>query len=242
MQVIKADEYQGWVIKTKDEFIAVDPWLTDHQKFPSSGFLLNRASESKHFLNHSNNIQHVTHLIITAHFSDHLDKASLEKFDRSIPIFTTHIAKKILVKIGFKDITVVEPDSSYTLKHSQIHVLKSGKPYQSTSFSYVLQHDEGSIFHEGHIFNQKLIESLNQYKLDLLILTGDLVKVFGMIKVSMEVSDALKIKKNISAKYLAITGNYPNKFGGLIAKFLYYKQSTTDQPLVCRKALQSLII
>ena len=36
MQVIKADEYQGWVIKTKDEFIAVDPWLTDHQKFPSN--------------------------------------------------------------------------------------------------------------------------------------------------------------------------------------------------------------
>ena len=196
---IKADEYQGWVIKTRDEFIAVDPWLTDHQKFPSSGFLLNRESESKHFLNHSNNIQHVTHLIITAHFSDHLDKVSLQKFDKSIPIFTTHIAKKILVKMGFKDITVVEPDSSYSLNHSEMHVMKSGKPYQSTSFAYVLQHDEGSIFHEGHIFNEKLIESLNQYKLDLLILTGDLVKVFGMIKVSMDIPDALKIKNNISA-------------------------------------------
>ena len=242
MQVIKADEYQGWVIKTRDEFIAVDPWLTDHQKFPSSGFLLNRESESKHFLNHSNNIQHVTHLIITAHFSDHLDKVSLQKFDKSIPIFTTHIAKKILVKMGFKDITVVEPDSSYSLNHSEMHVMKSGKPYQSTSFAYVLQHDEGSIFHEGHIFNQKLIESLNQYELDLLILTGDLVKVFGMIKVSMDILDALKIKNNISAKYLAVTGNSPHKFGGLIAKFLYYKNSTTDQPLVCSKAWQSLII
>ena len=242
MQVIKADEYQGWVIKTRDEFIAVDPWLTDHQKFPSSGFLLNRESESKHFLNHSNNIQQVTHLIITAHFSDHLDKVSLQKFDKSIPIFTTHIAKKILVKMGFKDITVVEPDSSYSLNHSEMHVMKSGKPYQSTSFAYVLQHDEGSIFHEGHIFNQKLIESLNQYELDLLILTGDLVKVFGMIKVSMDILDALKIKNNISAKYLAVTGNSPHKFGGLIAKFLYYKNSTTDQPLVCSKAWQSLII
>lgn len=242
MQVIKADEYQGWVIKNRDEFIAVDPWLTDHQKFPSSGFLLNRESESKHFLNHSNNIQQVTHLIITAHFSDHLDKASLQKFDRSIPIFTTHIAKKILVKMGFKDITAVEPDSSYSLNHSEMHVMKSGKPYQSTSFAYVLQHDEGSIFHEGHIFNQKLIESLNQYKLDLLILTGDLVKVFGMIKVSMDILDALKIKNNVSAKYLAVTGNSPNKFGGLIAKFLYYKNLTTDHPLVCRKAWQSLII
>lgn len=242
MQVIKADEYQGWVIKTRDEFIAVDPWLTDHQKFPSSGFLLNRESESKHFLNHSNNIQQVTHLIITAHFSDHLDKASLQKFDKSIPIFTTHIAKKILVKMGFKDITVVEPDSSYSLNHSEMHVMKSGKPYQSTSFAYVLQHDEGSIFHEGHIFNEKLIESLNQYKLDLLILTGDLVKVFGMIKVSMDITDALKIKNNVSAKYLTVTGNSPHKFRGLIAKFLYYKNSTTDQPLVCRKAWQSLII
>ena len=242
MQVIKADEYQGWVIKTRDEFIAVDPWLTDHQKFPSSGFLLNRESESKHFLNHSNNIQHVTHLIITAHFSDHLDKVSLQKFDKSIPIFTTHIAKKILVKMGFKDITVVEPDSSYSLNHSEMHVMKSGKPYQSTSFAYVLQHDEGSIFHEGHIFNEKLIESLNQYKLDLLILTGDLVKVFGMIKVSMDITDALTIKNNVSAKYLTVTGNSPHKFRGLIAKFLYYKNSTTDQPLVCSKAWQSLII
>ncbi|MEK9649427.1 MAG: MBL fold metallo-hydrolase [Gammaproteobacteria bacterium] len=242
MQIIKADDYQGWLYITKGEYIAVDPWLTEYQKFPKNGLLLNRKSEHQHFLNTHNNTQKVTHLIITAHFSDHLDPDSLSRLNKNTPIYTTQLAKKILVKLGFDNVTVVKPNCNYKLGQSNLHVMQSGKPYQSTSFAYVLENNLSTIFHEAHIFNPALSQKLKEFKLDLLILTGDLVKVFGLIKVSMHITDAMKIQKTVLAKYLAVTGNSPEKFRGLIPKFLKYQKLSEETNLILRRPWQSLNI
>ena len=240
MQVIKADDYQGWVYKTNDALIAVDPWLTDCQKFPKNGFLLKRQADHEHILNKGINKNSVTHIILTAHFSDHLDPDSFLLFDRNIPIFTTSRAKKILVKFGFSNITVVKRNVSYELGDAVIHVRPSGNPYHSTSFSYICEDESGSLFHEAHVFNPNILEELKDRKLNLLILTGDLVKVFGLVKVSMSICEAKSIQDKLKTKYLAITGNLPSKFSGVIARFLYYKERVGDEVVVCSKPWQTI--
>ena len=89
MQVIRGDSYQSWVYSNRSDLVVVDPWLTDKQVFPGLNWLLYRkANEEPHILKH-NLISQVSHIIITAHFSDHLDLPSLKLFPKNIPIFTT---------------------------------------------------------------------------------------------------------------------------------------------------------
>ena len=75
-----------------------------HREFISEAYIL------KHNL-----IDHVTYIIITAHFSDHLDAESMNLFQRDIPVYTTHEASKSLLKLGFTNLTVVDINKSYKL-------------------------------------------------------------------------------------------------------------------------------
>ena len=84
MQVIRGDDYQSWVYAHHDDLIVVDPWLTNKQVFPGLNWLLHRSASRESYLVKNNLITKVTHIIITAHFSDHLDLESLNKFDKAI--------------------------------------------------------------------------------------------------------------------------------------------------------------
>ena len=95
MQIIRADDYQSWLYSNDGDLVAVDPWLTKTQVFPKLSWLLYRESTNQAFLVKNNLIAKVTHLIITAHFSDHLDAESLSMFDLNIPILRLTIGKPI---------------------------------------------------------------------------------------------------------------------------------------------------
>ena len=105
MQIIRGDDYQSWVYANHDDLIVVDPWLTNKQVFPGLNWLLHRSALQESYLVKNNLINKVTHIIITAHFSDHLDLDSLNQFDKDIHIYTTHEASKVLIKNGFKNVT-----------------------------------------------------------------------------------------------------------------------------------------
>ena len=79
MLVIRGDDYQSWIYKTENNLIAVDPWLTSKQIFPGAEWLLSRTTDCNHYLVENNLIDQVNYLIITAHFSDHLDIHSINK-------------------------------------------------------------------------------------------------------------------------------------------------------------------
>ena len=83
MQVIRGDSYQSWVYSSASDLIVVDPWLTRKQVFPILEWLLYRDSDQSSYLEQHNQIDAVTHIIITAHFSDHLDLESLKKFQEN---------------------------------------------------------------------------------------------------------------------------------------------------------------
>ena len=99
MQLIRGDSYQSWVYSSESDLIVVDPWLTRKQVFPILEWLLYRDSEKSSYLEQHNQIDAVTHIIITAHFSDHLDLESLKKFK---DVFSAKTKGSIFFKLAKK--------------------------------------------------------------------------------------------------------------------------------------------
>jgi len=221
MQLIRGDNYQSWVYSSESDLVAVDPWLTRKQVFPILGWLLYRDSEKSSYLEQHDQIDAVTHIIITAHFSDHLDLESLKKFKADIPIFTTEEAAKVLIKNQFTNTVVVKPQHKYQLGSFELEVYKAGSPYHSTTFAYTLRDAASIIFHEPHMVNS----NLSFKNLNACILTVDQVKVLGFIKVSMGIEQAKKMQRKLNAEYLLATGIAPNKTKGLITYLLSIKEN-----------------
>ena len=239
MQIIRGDDYQSWVYSNDDDLIVVDPWLTKRQVFPKMNWLLNRQSTEKAYLLKNKLIDKVTHIIITAHFSDHLDLDSLKLFNKNIPIFTTHEASKALIKVGFANVTVVTINNEYTLNSFKLNIHKAGKPYNTTTFAYSLSSPRAKIFHEPHMFNRNLAID----NVDACIITVDMVKVFGLVQVSMSLNQAKIAKSKLNAKYFIATGIAPKRTSGFISYLLSIKESYQGinlMPASCQQVGDSL--
>ncbi len=241
MQIIRGDDYQSWVYAHDDDLIVVDPWLTNKQVFPGLNWLLYRSALQESYLVKNNLINKVTHIIITAHFSDHLDLDSLNQFDKDIHIFTTHEASKVLIKNGFNNVTIVKINQSYELGSLRLRIYQAGKPYHSTTFAYSLEDENAKVFHESHMFNKNLVIE----DIDACIMTIDKVKVFGIVQVSMDIEQAKSAQLALNAKYFIPTGIAPSRTKGLISYILSIKEFDSGNdllPAVCRQVGDTLSI
>ena len=241
MQIIRGDDYQSWVYANHDDLIVVDPWLTNKQVFPGLNWLLHRSALQESYLVKNNLINKVTHIIITAHFSDHLDLDSLNQFDKDIHIFTTHEASKVLIKNGFNNVTIVKINQSYELGSLRLRIYQAGKPYHSTTFAYSLEDGNAKVFHESHMFNKNLVIE----DIDACIMTIDKVKVFGIVQVSMDIEQAKSAQLALNAKYFIPTGIAPSRTKGLISYILSIKEFDSGNdllPAVCRQVGDTLSI
>ena len=241
MQIIRGDDYQSWVYTHHDDLIVVDPWLTNKQVFPGLNWLLHRSALKESYLVKNNLINKVTHIIITAHFSDHLDLDSLNQFDKDIHIYTTHEASKVLIKNGFNNVTIVKINQSYELGSLRLRIYQAGKPYHSTTFAYSLEDGNAKVFHESHMFNKNLVIE----DIDACIMTIDKVKVFGIVQVSMDIEQAKSAQLALNAKYFIPTGIAPSRTKGLISYILSIKEFDSGNdllPLVRRQVGDTLSI
>ena len=241
MQIIRGDDYQSWVYANHDDLIVVDPWLTNKQVFPGLNWLLHRSALQESYLVKNNLINKVTHIIITAHFSDHLDLDSLNQFDKDIHIYTTHEASKVLIKNGFNNVTIVKINQSYELGSLRLRIYQAGKPYHSTTFAYSLEDGNAKVFHESHMFNKNLVIE----DIDACIMTIDKVKVFGIVQVSMDIEQAKSAQLALNAKYFIPTGIAPSRTKGLISYILSIKEFDSGNdllPAVCRQVGDTLSI
>ena len=239
MQIIRGDDYQSWVYSNKEDLVVVDPWLTKKQVFPKYHWLLSRESTRHAYLIKNNLVKKVTHIIITAHFSDHLDLDSLKLFKNTIPIYTTLEASKVLAKSGFTNVKVVNIDREYELNTLKLKIFKAGRPYNTTTFAYSISNIRTKIFHEPHMFNNKTVID----NVDACIVTVDRVKVFGLVQVSMGLNQARLVKSKLNAKYFIPTGIAPNRTKGFIRYLLGIKefyQQTSLMPASCQKVGDSL--
>ena len=99
MRILKADDYQTWLIEEDNFSVLVDPWL-DKTLNPHSSFILQREREEPSCLSEKD-LNRVKAVIITAPFADHLHLPSLKKLNKDVQIITTSRVKKTLEKKGF---------------------------------------------------------------------------------------------------------------------------------------------
>ena len=241
MQIIRGDDYQSWIYSHGSILVAVDPWLTSTQSFPALKWLLYRHSSEQAYLIKHHLVQKVNYLIITAHFSDHLDLESLNQFSLDIPIYTTNAAKETLTNHGFTNTITVKLGAKYKLGTMELEIFAAGSPYHTSTFAYKITADGSSVFHEPHTIDRKLkFDSVGAC-----ILTVDEVKVLGLIKVSMSENEAHATKARLNAGYMLATGIMPSRSKGFITWLLSITESFNSKRSVlsiCNKTGDTLTL
>ncbi|MDA1342209.1 MAG: MBL fold metallo-hydrolase, partial [Proteobacteria bacterium] len=204
-------------------------------------WLLYRHSSEQAYLIKHHLVQKVNYLIITAHFSDHLDLESLNQFYLDIPIYTTNAAKETLTNHGFTNTITVKLGAKYKLGTMELEIFAAGSPYHTSTFAYKITADGSSVFHEPHTIDRKLkFDSVGAC-----ILTVDEVKVLGLIKVSMSENEAHATKARLNAGYMLATGIMPSRSKGFITWLLSITESFNSKRSVlsiCNKTGDTLTL
>ena len=145
----------------------------------------------------------------------------------------------VLKKEGFTNVNLVKNDDEYDLNSFKLKIYKAGKPYNTTTFAYSINDSRSKVFHEPHMFNQQLEIS----NVDACIITVDMVKVFGLVQVSMGLNQAKLAMSKLNAKYFIATGIAPKRTSGLISYLLSikeYYQGINLMPASCQQVGDSL--
>ena len=133
----------------------------------------------------------------------------------------------------------VKNDDEYDLNSFKLKIYKAGKPYNTTTFAYSINDSRSKVFHEPHMFNQQLEIS----NVDACIITVDMVKVFGLVQVSMGLNQAKLAMSKLNAKYFIATGIAPKRTKGLISYLLSINESYQEinlMPASCQQVGDSL--
>ena len=218
MRILKADDYQTWLIEEDNFSVLVDPWL-DKRLNPHSSFILQREREVPSCLSEKD-LSKVKVVIITAPFVDHFHLPSLEKLNKDVQIISTARVKKTLEKKGFLNRVTCVGNNPIEIGPFKLSTYPAGFPYNWSSFCFYLENNKGKrLFQESHVANLSLIKKINQ-TCDLAILTVDLVKLFGVLKLSMSLEQSIKVASLLGANKLMATGTSPFLLKGLIRKLL----------------------
>ena len=225
MKVKKADDYQSWYVQEGDRALLIDPWF-DFALVDGKGRFLQRRKEKKTELS-KEEISAVQDIIITAPFEDHLHLKTLKDFPTA-NIWCSSLVKKNLLKKKLENKILELSSNSQMIGNLNVQALPAGFPYNTTAYCLLISNKKGfKVFHEGHVVNKKLIIE-NNIEADIAILTGEEVKFFGLITLSMNTRKAIEACKLLKAKKLFITGSNPLKNSGFINNFLKLKKLDND--------------
>ena len=154
MKIIKADDYQTWYIEYLDQSILIDPWLSKSLT-PDGTFFIQRKKNNNSCLSNED-INKVKALIITAPFEDHLHIDTIKKLPNDLPIYTSSVVSKVLIKNNISNPRFILSEEGTDICSINVKALPTSYPYFSTTFSILMRDIEGNkIFHEGHRVNFK---------------------------------------------------------------------------------------
>ena len=221
MKIIKADDYQTWYIEYLDQSILIDPWLSKSLT-PDGTFFIQRKKINNSCLS-KEDINKVKALIITAPFEDHLHIDTIKKLPNDLPIYTSSVVSKVLIKNNISNPRFILSEEGTDICSIKVKALPTSYPYFSTTFSILMRDIEGNkIFHEGHRVNFKYLYKEN-IKSDVAILTAEESKLFGFVELGMNYKKTIKACNILGSKKLFITGNKPNNTKGFIGNFIKTK-------------------
>ena len=211
----------GWLIKFKKTNLIIDPWLTGDLVFPPGEWFFKGSLENDILIQ-----ENINTIILTQSLPDHCHIPSLKKLKKDIDIICPKSAKRILHKLGFNSINVLQPSEKIYKNDLEIEAT-SGAPVPQVENGYIIKDDEGKGFYiEPHGY---LDEKLKPQALDAVI-TPIVNLALPLVGPFVKGADVLpKLINKFSPKYiLSTTIGGEAKYSGLLNKFISFQEYTNE--------------
>ena len=150
----------GWIIEFKKAKIVIDPWLVGDLIFPLGGWFFKGTLKDEILTP-----KDVDLILLTQGLPDHCHIPSLNKFPKKTNIICSKSAYKILNKLNFESIKIMEPGQNSKFNDVRIEAT-SGAAVPQIENGYIVESNDGSFYIEPHGF---LDNSIKPRKLDAVI-------------------------------------------------------------------------
>ena len=227
----------GWFLKFKKTNLIIDPWLKGDLVFPPGEWFFKGSLEEEISIDKVIDI-----ILLTQGLPDHCHIPTLETFRKDIPIICPKSASRILEKIGFNSINILNPTEK-THQFNLTFEATAGAPVPQIENGYIVRDDEDNSFYiEPHGY---LDENLDKQNVDAVItptknlelpLVGSFVKGADVIP---------KLINKFNPKFIlssTVGGNA--KYSGFLNNFISvqeYKEELNCN-LIDLESMQSIVI
>ena len=226
----------GWIIELMKSRIVIDPWLLGELVFPPGGWFFKGTLKDDIPIP-----KNIDLILITQGLPDHCHIPSLKKFPKNISVVCTKSAFKVLDKLNFESINIMEPGQHLKFKNIKIEAT-SGASVPQIENGYIIETNDGSFYIEPHGF---LDNQLKPRKLDAVITpTKNLeLPILGpFVKGADVIPELVKL---FNPKYiLSSTIGGDAQFSGILNSFISLEEykKDIDCKILNLEQMQSIII
>lgn len=233
MELVRLDDYQAWLLgldtsEGRRLRVLVDPWLSERFTVLGS-WLFGRRHRA---WVEAEALPPIDAILLSAHFADHFDPATLARLDPSIPVYTTRAAARRLRRLGHAGVEVLGPGAQRELGPGvELHAVRPGFPYAHNSLGFLI-HEQASgrrLYLETHVTDEASLVALRAEHgpVDLVIAPVESVRLFGVM-LAMAAPRALRTLELLGARWVAPTGLEPGRGFGLLAWLLRCRGTLED--------------
>ena len=226
----------GWIIELMKSRIVIDPWLLGELVFPPGGWFFKGTLKDDIPIP-----KNIDLILITQGLPDHCHIPSLKKFPKNISVVCTKSAFKVLDKLNFESINIMEPGQHLKFNNIKIEAT-SGASVPQIENGYIIETNDGSFYIEPHGF---LDNQLKPRKLDAVITpTKNLeLPILGpFVKGADVIPELVKL---FNPKYiLSSTIGGDAQFSGILNSFISLEEykKDIDCKILNLEQMQSIII
>ena len=226
----------GWIIEFKRTKIVIDPWLLGDLIFPPGGWFFKGTLK-----NEIPTPRDIDLILLTQGLPDHCHIPSLKRFPRETNIICSKSASKILEKLYFESINIMQPGENLRFNDIRIEAT-SGAPVPQIENGYILETNDGSFYIEPHGF---LDDKIKSRKLDAVITpTRNLeLPILGPFVKGADVIPNL-VKLFNPSYILSSTPGGEAKFSGILNSFISLEEykKALDCKILDLDQMQSVVI
>ena len=226
----------GWIIELMKSRIVIDPWLLGELVFPPGGWFFKGTLKDDIPIP-----KNIDLILITQGLPDHCHIQSLKKFPKNTSVVCTKSAFKVLDKLNFESINIMDPGQHLKFNNIKIEAT-SGASVPQIENGYIIETNDGSFYIEPHGF---LDNQLKPRKLDAVITpTKNLeLPILGpFVKGADVIPELVKL---FNPKYiLSSTIGGDAQFSGILNSFISLEEykKDIDCKILNLEQMQSIII
>ena len=226
----------GWIIELMKSRIVIDPWLLGELVFPPGGWFFKGTLKDDIPIP-----KNIDLILITQGLPDHCHIPSLKKFPKNTSVVCTKSAFKVLDKLNFESINIMEPGQHLKFNNIKIEAT-SGASVPQIENGYIIETNDGSFYIEPHGF---LDNQLKPRKLDAVITpTKNLeLPILGPFVKGADVIP--RLVKLFNPKYiLSSTIGGDAQFSGILNSVISFEEyeKDIDCKILNLEQMQSIII